>query len=269
VVNLDGSGERSILGEMRKAKGPDWSPDGTLIVLNLQEGGRLEEKTVCRLLVDLETGQKITPDVPANAGDITFKMKDGLPYLCWELPPDAHWSLRAVNVADGSFQDLYGGTYAFRPAWDPANDWRIVADSGYGLVETDVNRDSSQGITDELREGSPAFSPDGRYIATAVAHGGIYEIHRLKGDGSGRVRLTETPLWVTARPGDQNAWNNVAPVWSPNGTRIAFVTDRTGRWEIWVMNADGSDQRPMFPDAINDQIQIAYDFKDERVLSWR
>lgn len=269
VINVDGSGEEAILEEMRKAKGPDWSPDGTRIVLNFQDGGRLEEKTVCQLMIDLATGERVTPNIPANARDLKFKMQDGLPYLCWDLPPDAHWSLRVVNVADGSFQDLYGGTYAFRPVWDPANVWRVLADSGYGLVETDVSRDFSQGITDELGEGSPAVSPDGRHIATAVAHGGTYEIHRLNSDGSGRVRLTKTPLWVTAGPGDQNAWNNVAPVWSPDGTRIAFVTDRAGRWEIWTMNTDGSDQRSMFSDDISDQIQIAYDFKDERVLSWR
>jgi len=34
------------------------------------------------------------------------------------------------------------------------------------------------------------------------------------------------------------------------------------------MNADGSDQRPMFSDAMNEQINIVYNFVDERTLSW-
>jgi Tol biopolymer transport system component len=35
------------------------------------------------------------------------------------------------------------------------------------------------------------------------------------------------------------------PVWSPAGGHIAFVANRTGNDEIWIMAADGSDQRQL------------------------
>jgi TolB protein len=49
-------------------------------------------------------------------------------------------------------------------------------------------------------------------------------------DGSNPVNLTNTP------------GRDRYGMWSPDGTRIAFNTERDGNQEIYVMNADGSQQ---------------------------
>ena len=41
VMNVGGSGERLILDGMSQPKSPVWSPDGTRVVINVQQGGRL------------------------------------------------------------------------------------------------------------------------------------------------------------------------------------------------------------------------------------
>ncbi len=53
----------------------------------------------------------------------------------------------------------------------------------------------------------------------------------MNADGLGQTRLTTNPA------GDGE------PAWSPDGTKIAFTSDRDGNSQIYVMNAaDGSGQ---------------------------
>ena len=267
LIDIDGSNERVVHEFVKQPKGPDWSPDGTQLVINFQNGGRLEANTSCH-----DAGQ--TP--PMNAYDIkvTINKDERKARLCWTVPPDPHWDLRVISLNDGRFEDVDGGTYAFRPAWDPIQPWRVVSDGGRGLLASDIVNPAMGYtlLTEQVTDGSPVFSPDGRFIAfsaSAQVSGGAHDIYRLNRDGSGRVRLTQTPLWVSVQPDDAPQWNNVSPAWSPDGTQIAFLTDRTGRWELWLMNADGSNPRPMFAEDVNAQLDFTYNFVDERMLSWR
>jgi Tol biopolymer transport system component len=87
------------------------------------------------------------------------------------------------------------------------------------------------------------------------------------------VRLTETS--VRARLEQMvngqmpQSWNNAAPTWSPDGSQIAFLTDRTGQWEIWIMNADGTNQHPLLSSEVQAQLNLQYDGMEERMLSWQ
>lgn len=54
------------------------------------------------------------------------------------------------------------------------------------------------------------------------------EIYIAQAYGDSPIRLTN------------NNYLDLSPSWSPDGSRIAFVTERDGNSEIYVMNAEGS-----------------------------
>ena len=79
----------------------------------------------------------------------------------------------------------------------------------------------------------PDWSPDGEKIVfESCERGSLYwldcEIYVIDAGGGNVTRVTH------------NNFADTNPVWSPNGSRIAFATDRDGNWEIYVMDSDGS-----------------------------
>ena len=62
----------------------------------------------------------------------------------------------------------------------------------------------------------------------------------MNADGSSQTRLTN------------NTSNDYEPVWSPDGKYIAFVSDRDGNDEIYLMKADGSEQTRLTNNSVDD-----------------
>jgi Tol biopolymer transport system component len=107
---------------------------------------------------------------------------------------------------------------------------------GDGEIYTmDINGGSSKKLTDNSAlDGQPSFSPvlpggAGIDIAFMSGRDGNHEIYRMNLNGTGQARLTD------------DAESDEEPAWSPDGTKIAFQTQRDN-WEIYTMDPDGSDQ---------------------------
>ena len=76
------------------------------------------------------------------------------------------------------------------------------------------------------------LAPDGQWLVFDL----LGHVYRLPAAGGNAVALTQASGIAI----------NAHPRISPDGTLIAFISDRRGQNNLWVMNADGSNPRPIF-----------------------
>ncbi|TAK15750.1 MAG: hypothetical protein EPO35_06710 [Acidobacteria bacterium] len=134
-----------------------------------------------------------------------------------------------------------GATLNLAPSWCP--DARCLLYTQYQSAPSVYPDIVVQNIYGQIGMSKPAhgsdrnqnymgdMSPDGTKIVFASARGGAgMDVYVVNRDGSGLRQLTTNP-----------AIDN-SPRWSPNGTQIAFVSDRSESPRIYTMSADGLQQ---------------------------
>jgi TolB protein len=189
---------------------------------------------------------------------------DDLRTEIWTMAPDGNAQTRVVRS---------GPNEASEPVWSPDGqriayvDW-AHAEGGdlVGHLWT-VRADGSDArqVTDgDEWDWLPSWSPDGAWIAItsrehpaapqpgrisgpeaggapgAVTSGaGNWSIYLVRPDGSDRRRIT-------------TGGESMAPVWSPDGSRIAYHGTRDGNLDLFVANADGSGEQRLTDDPADD-----------------
>jgi Tol biopolymer transport system component len=252
IVNADGSGMRRLARFAMSGLHPAWSPDGQRIAFERRVGpigapppGNGACFRVCHveIFVVNADGSELRNLTGKAGGGVPAWSPDGR-QIAFSRDIGFNPKLYVMN-ADGSGQrrvtkdpiDVWGAS------WSPDGQRLTFASGVQGIGNVwvyvvNVDGSSQQQLTRDWGQ-DPVWSPDGQRIAfmnyrDERPSGGLRwqkVMYVMNADGSERQTLT----WLSNRDGSYS--------WSPDGRRIAFVSDRDGNDEVYVINVDGSGLR--------------------------
>jgi Tol biopolymer transport system component len=146
-------------------------------------------------------------------------------------PQPAHTDVWVVSQAGGAPQRVtQDGSWEWEPAWSPDGREIVFASDPVARSAPRLFVRSSTGsgdarLLDDSGNAAPDWSADGRYI--------LYN--------RGNDPETGFDLWVVDMVGDRKPrpflrtrFNERGPAFSPDGKWVAYASDVTGRWEIYL-----------------------------------
>jgi Tol biopolymer transport system component len=241
IVPADGGKERKIVQAWR---GVSWSVDGKTLALAhvpneaiapARESGGI-------FLLSLESGR---------ARDLTVSRPDSFPVFS----PNGKWitfkrqvsgtvaALFVVPAAGGPERQLTSNPYPIRgPAWTADSSEIVFSSLRSGadgsLWRVPVTGGVARPVSATLRDASdPSISPQGRLAYREEWNDtNLYLFTARSFHGDAPAGFGEPVSVVNASREDHS------PDFSPDGERIAFVSDRSGYLEIWAASRNGTKQ---------------------------
>lgn len=214
---------------------PRWSPDGKYIAFYSDRDGARQ------IYIMDENGRnvkKVTSRFPMNE-DPTWS-PDGKRLCFWAEPdkegPENLFIINRDGKGQTNITHSKMGTCRV-PDWSPDGK-RIAFTSNKFLNHQIYVIDSSGGNEHRLTRNPRGtcrarWSPDGKRLAYSDAGYSLkknVDIWEMDPDGKNKRRLTE------------DRGNDYDVAYSPDGTKIIFSSNRTGHYELYVMDRDGSNE---------------------------
>ena len=218
----------SVAIGLRRDHSPSWSPDSTRVIYASEREGKADLFTV-----DRSGGQpqQIT-NHPADEGGPAFS-RDGR-WIAFHSDRDGNFEIYKMRP-DGSEATRLTTNPGIdqAPSWSPDSQWMVFMSDrggrGFDVYRMRADGSEVEALTDTGVNWFPEVSPDAGQVALHVER----DVYVLNLASRLMRRVTREPA------------NGLHPTWSPDGNRIAFMSWRNGRSQIFIANVDGTEPTPV------------------------
>ena len=243
TMSASGGDQLAVTNDEFEDWGPVWSPDGTYLYFISNRGGSMN---LWRVAIEEQTGKVSGQPEPVTTpavycGHICFS-RDSKRIAYVQISRKGNINRVALDTVNAKTSAepvsiTQGSSFATEPA---------ISSDGQALVYSSVGDKQIDLFVLNL-----SSTADSRKDTTMVENNHL-------------LRLTD------------DAFKDGAPQWSPDAQKIAFYSDRSGTYQLWQINKDGSNlQQLTFEKDGNvyspvwspDSSAIAYSMKDAKTLN--
>ncbi len=193
-VISQGQAEKLVAAPKAKVAGPNWQPDGKILFYNT--------------LTKSQSGLEVVVLADGKMTSLTEAAEDVFPFRVSWLSAEEY-----LYTADGLLKRRKMGSTTAQTI--PFQALISLARNAYKRKKYDFDSGKPQSVQGIK---GPVISPDGKQIAFA-ALGDLWVL----------TEGNKTPKALTNGPA-----MDVEPNWSPDGTKLVYMSDRNGNMDVWI-----------------------------------
>lgn len=165
------------------------------------------------------------------------------------------YDIYTINVDGSNEIKLTSQNDNFSPQYFPDNNSIIFSSSNNiwtGIYKMNIDGSNKKLLTPQNSSfNDPKISPSGNMISITSNNWNGSQIFVMNSDGSNLKQITFTVSSISY-PGSPKD-GNCNPAWSPNSSKIAYVSYENGSPDIFVINSNGTDNKRLTNTSLRDE----------------